>query len=340
MSTEQRVIDADRAGLLSLNTIRQSQALTDKDKNLEPEDMRTRRFGYQPGFPLMEMHPRECGQQLGRIEPGVLTLFDLFSLKLQNPSVDASDPSGPVIDGESLPGHQVRNLMMQYREFGFRELLALRGMDNVAAVDLFFEAHPPLSFAVDQGIAAPCMYEGEDVDEKTGQREVCITCRRDLVDALLKSGPTDAVKALLLQLRECIQVGRAHMASEWAKVKSELNTKPNPGMAPTLGSLKDDHYFFMRQLHERTPQALEMEKSRQATIDTANIFKQAIGQQTDALGKAAAENAALAAMQQQMAAQERRFEEFKAQMAAKSSEPEAATAEAEKAPTAGKKAGK
>lgn len=336
MSTDQRVIDAERAGLLSLGTMRQSQALTDKDKNLEPEDMRTRRFGYQPGFPNVEMHPRECGQQSGRIEPGTLTLFEMFPLKVQNMSVDASDPSGPCLDSESLPGHQVANLTMQYREFGFRELLALRGLDNVAAVDLFFEAHPPLGYAVEQGIMAPCMYDGEDVDPKTGRREVCITCRRDLVETLLKSGPSASVKELLLQLRESIRAGRAHMASEWAKVKSELNTKPNQGMAPTLGSLKDDHYPFMRQLHERTPEALEMEKSRQATLDTAKIFKQAIGDQTVALAGAAAESSALVEMQQQMADQERRFEEFKAQMAAKSAEPEI---EAEKAPL-GKKSGK
>jgi DNA repair exonuclease SbcCD nuclease subunit len=129
------------------------------------------------------------------------------------------------------------------------------------------------------------------------------------------------------------------MASEWAKVLSELNTKPNPGMAPTLGSLKDDHYYFMRQLHERTPEALEMEKSRQATLDTAKIFKAAIGDQTEAM-KAASENAALEEMRAQMAAQERRFEERLAQMEAKPAEAATEAPAATEKPAAGKKPGR
>jgi hypothetical protein len=332
MSTEQRVIEADRAGLLSNASVRQSQALTERDRNLEPEDDRTRRFGYQPATKHMEMAAILCGQTTGRVEPGVLTLFESFWHKAQNPSVDAMDPSGPAIDKESLPGYHVANLLMQYKEFGFRELRALRGMSNVDAVDLFFEAHPPLYFAAEQGIMRPCIYDGEDVNPNTGRREVCITCRRNLVDALLASEPTQEVKALLIELRDSIRVGRALMASEWSKVLSELQTKPNPGMAPTLGSLKDDHYYFMRQLHERTPEALEMEKSRQATMDTAKIFKEAIGEQTSAITESK-KDAAIEAMRTQMADQERRFEERLAQMrmTAKPAE-ETTEALAEKAP--------
>ncbi len=338
MSTAEERISPDRAGLLSSSTVRQSQALTEKDRSLEPEDDRTRRFGYQPATRYMEMSAVLCGQTTGRVEPGVLTLFESFWHKAQNPSVDAADPSGPAIDKESLPGYHVANLLMQYREFGFRELRVLRGMSNVDAVDLFFEAHPPLHFAAEQGIMRQCIYDGEDVNPETGRREVCITCRRDMIDTLLKSEPTKPVKALLIELRDSIRVGRAHMASEWAKVLSELNTKPNPGMAPTLGSLKDDHYYFMRQLHERTPEALEMEKSNQATIKTAEIFKQAIGQQTAAITEST-ENAAIEQMRQQMANQQRQFEELKAQMTAKPVEaaPEA-PATTEKAPPTGRKA--
>lgn len=333
MSTEQRVIDADRAALLSQNTVRQSQALTEKDRSLEPEDDRTRRFGYQPAFPNIEMHARESGQHNGFVRPAWPVLFESFWHKGPNPSVDADDPSGPTIDIESLPGKQVANLIRQYGEFGFRELRTLRGLDDHEMVDIFFEAHPPLSFAVAQEIRRPdgrpfasCLYETEDVDPKTGRREVCITCRRDLVDALLASEPTDLVKALLLELKESIRVGRSKMASEWAKVLSELQTKPNPGMAPTLGSLKDDHYYFMRQLHERTPAALEMEKSRQATIDTANIFKQAIGEQTAAITEGTKDDA-IAEMRAELAESRREREELAARLEAKE-EPPAKTPEA------------
>ena len=339
MSTEQREINPDRAGLLSNASVRRSQALTETT-DLEPEDNRTRRFGYQPATKYMEMAAVLCGQTTGRVEPGVLTLFESFWHKAQNPSVDAADPSGPAIDKESLPGYHVANLLMQYKDFGFPgELRALRGMSNAEAVDLFFEAHPPLHFAAEQGIMSPCIYDGEDVSPDTGRREVCVTCRRNLVDTLLKSEPTEPVKVLLTELRDSIRIGRAHMASEWAKVLSELNTKPNPGMAPTLGSLKDDHYYFMRQLHERTPEAMEMEKSRQATLDTAKIFKAAIGDQTEAM-KAASENAALEEMRAQMAEQERRFDERLAQMTKSAEMPAtpATPAETEKAPLAGKKA--
>lgn len=321
MSTDQRQINPE--GLLNANTVKFSQALTDRDRNLEPEDMRTRRFGYQPAFQYIEMHPREGGQQTGRIEPGMLTLFETYALKLQNMSVDASDPSGPAVDGESLAGVQVANWVRQYGEFGFGEIVSLRGLSNADAVDLFFQAHPPLSFAVheeirrpDGSIFGPCIYEGEDVDPRTGLREVCITCRRDLIDALLQMDPEPGVRDVLLDLKDKVRVGRLHMASDWSKVLSELNTAPTPNTAPTLGALREGHYYFMRQLHERTPEALALEKSRQATIDTANIFKQAIGQQTAALTEQAA-NTALEAVQLQMAEQQRQMDQLRAQMSAK-----------------------
>lgn len=339
MSTEQRVIDADRAGLFAGNTVRQSQALTEKDRSQEPEDLRTRRFGYQPATKHMEMAAKLCGQTAGRVEPGVLTLFESFWHKDQNPSVDAADPSGPAIDKESLPGYHVSNLLMQYKDFGFRELRTLRGMSNADAVDLFFEAHPPLYFAAEQGIMRPCIYDGEDLSPVTGRREVCITCRRNLVDALLASEPIEGVKALLIELRDSIRVGRALMASEWAKVLSELQTKPNPGMAPTLGSLKDDHYYFMRQLHERTPEAMELEKSRQSAVETANIFKQAIGEQTEEM-KSAAKDAELEAMRIRMAEQEQRFQELAAKVEAGTTSVAGSESPSGEKTPAGKKGGK
>lgn len=354
MSANQQQINPAHLGLINTNTVRHSQSLTDRDRNLEPEDNRTRRFCYQPAFQYIEMHPREGGQQTGRIEPGTLTLFETYNLKLQNMSVDASDPSGPSVDGESLAGVQVANWVRQYGEFGFRETTTLRGLSNAEAVELFFQAHPPLSYAVREEIQRPdgslfsqCIYEGEDVDPRTGLREVCITCRRDLIDALLQMDPEPQVKALLTELKESVRVGRSHMMSDWSKVLSELNTAPTPNTAPTLGALREGHYYFMRQLHERTPEAMALEKSRQSTLDTANIFKAAIGQQTSAL-TAQQENAALDLMRQQMEAQQRQMDELRAQFSAKSVTPQAATPQAaehdteqtapDKAP--GKKAGK
>jgi hypothetical protein len=101
------------------------------------------------------------------------------------------------------------------------------------------------------------------------------------------------------------------MADDWSKWIAELGTKPNPGNPPTLGSLKADHYYIMRQLHERTPEALEMEKSRQATLQTAQIFQGAIAQQTQAINAAneANEKMTVESMKLQMAEQQRKLEE-------------------------------
>lgn len=163
MSTNFDEIDQS---LLSSNTVA-SGVLAELQQRTAPEDYRTRRFGYNPGF-LMQMDPVHSGLQLSLIIPGVLHLFETGPKSKQNWSVDALDNSPPDVMGEFLAGEGCGNVATQNSHMGWREVLSLRGMNNQDALTAFGRIHPRLSQIHSQrNIIPPCPYE----------LDVCMTCR-------------------------------------------------------------------------------------------------------------------------------------------------------------------
>lgn len=250
----------------SSNTSMRSIMMSEEQKVYRPEDLRSRRFGYNPGWEGMMMPANLCGLQTGRVLPGRLTLFETGPLSVQNWSVDAQDPSPPNLMGELLAGSQVQNLLMWYEVHGFREIDALRTMEDAEAREIFTAVHPLLKTGVGQGAIEPCVY---DLD-------VCITCRGEYLKQVLKAVPAGSVfQSAAERLIESVTAGKTHMKNMWGTWITEMAARRTPG-GRGIAELTEDNLCIMRQIHQRTPDEREFEKINMTTAG----LKEAMDNQT------------------------------------------------------------
>ncbi len=266
---------------------------TQEAARIQPEDLRSDRYGYNPGWPNMTMAAHQSGLQTGRVEPGTLTLFRSFGKAQQNWSVDPGDPDPRrSVMGELLAGHQVHNLLNWYKDLGFREFEALRGIDRPKAIDVFETVHPTLEAAVEAGIIAPCLYRTENVFEVKdpqghviGQRHVCVACRLALLKAF--EAQENGLYALARkELRGSIQVAEKSMKGAWGQAVGELATRANnmAGDKGAISELTPDNLAIMRQIHMLTPTDAELTKVNAAN----NALREAVSD----IGRQMAEAAA------------------------------------------------
>jgi hypothetical protein len=280
MSTEQQQLSQQPPrGLLNRNTTSRSIRAEWRDARVEPEDWRTRRFGYNPGF-LMTMDPVHTGLQTSLIEPGYLQLFESGPVKRQNWDVDPESNKAPDRDAELLAGEGLTNIYVQYAHMGWREIVPLRGMDDDSAEELFYYAHPPLVECVRAKLIEPCLYG----------LEVCITCRKNALAAIhghLPAGSISTHKAV----SESVAVGESYMRAQWNIFRGELaeSASANRGRA-TIGKLEEGHLFFMRQLHERTPSDLELHRIEQQNQMQSDVLKETLAQQREMMNAMFAAN--------------------------------------------------
>jgi len=244
MSTERSHLDGTGLpeGLLSSNTVNRTIMSEYRDKRMLPPDMRTRRFGYNPGF-VMVQDPVLSGLQQSFIPPGMLILFETAPVSRQNYSVDPFDNSPPDITTDLLAGDGFHAVNVLYQEMGWREIESLRGLPDERAVQLFYMVHPPLVELRERELIEECPYN----------LDVCITCRKKHLDSL--KSPSVSVAQTLRELRESVTVGRTYMAAQWRRWVGEIatTTSAHGQDRPGLRELADGHLYFMRQLHERTP---------------------------------------------------------------------------------------
>lgn len=282
MSANQQ--EVRRGSQLVNNNVLRSQMATLRDKRLIPEDTRIRRFAYQACMEHMSMPAHLSGQQSGQVPPGKLVLFETTPVTIQNLSVDKEEQAGPAIEGTLLAGTQIANLMTQYEEVGFMELLPLRGLEDPEAESLFDQAHPPLDFAVEQRLIQPCIYslaggadQEYDADPLTGRREVCGACRQQLITVLLNSEPSSEVAELLEVLRLSVDMGVGFFTGRWNGFKGEIRSgAPGPREAPRAKELNPGMLYIMRQVHGRTPEDLHMAEVTAGARASAAVVQQAM----------------------------------------------------------------
>lgn len=272
------------------------------DRRMQPEDMRTRRFGYNPGW-KMQMDPVLSGLQTNLIQPGVLLLFETSPISRQNPSVDKDDRTPPNILTELLAGHALGNVAFQNEALGFRELLPIRGKGNQEAVSLFYHVHPTLQECVEHKVIPPCLYPEQDV---------CMTCRAGFFKTLNVNSVAGEV---LKVLKESVSVGRSEMAVRWGTNVSEVaSTRAGVNRDIALGALTDDHTFMMKQLHARTPEDMELAKIAAQSDAQARVMEEQFQRQADRMAEAIkggrAEESAVKKMQDQMDQMAKKIEQL------------------------------
>jgi len=288
------VIDPGLSHLISTGTIAQSilNPVDQGDRRMQPEDMRTRRFGYNPGW-KMQMDPTLSGLQRTLIDAGVLLLFETSPVSRQNPSVDKDDRTPPNIITEFLAGHGLGNVLFQNAELGFRELLPIRGKGNQEAASLFYVVHPTLKECVEHKVIPACLYPEQDV---------CMTCRAGFFKTL---NVNSTAGELLKVLKESVSVGRAEMATRWGTNVSEVaSTRAGVNRDIALGTLTDDHTYMMKQLHARTPEDMELAKIAAQSDAQARVMEEQFQRQAktmaDAIREGRGDDSAVKAMQDRM----------------------------------------
>lgn len=322
MSTNEQDINSQiPPGFLSSNTIAQSILSEQRDRRLEPEDLRTRRFAYNPGF-RMEMDSVWSSLQNRLIPAGCLILFETSPVSRAKHSVDKDDKTPPNEIVDFLAGDGLRNVYQQYSGMGFRELLPLRGFTDSKAVGLFAAVHPRLRDCYEQGIIEPCVYGPTECGcDNRGECDyctyVCITCRFNFLEKLrLRISP--ALKPLFDLVNESVTVGRATMASMWNVIVGEVAAAQSPGTNArgVLANITEDHMFIMRQLHQRTPSEMELAKISMNAKAQADVMKFAMAEQAQILAAAMNNSRADDTEKAQMAERLRLMEEKIAQLTA------------------------
>lgn len=348
MSTnEQDITTPIPPGFLSSNTIAQSILSEQRDRRLEPEDLRTRRFGYNPGF-KMELDPVWSGLQTSGIPAGCLILWETSPVSRAKHSVDKDDKTPPNEIVDFLAGEGLGHVYQRFADKGFRELLPLRGFNDAKAVGLFASVHPRLRECYEQGIIEPCIYGPKECscldhpfvaisDREPNQCQcglskgptvfhqgeceyctyVCITCRFNFLEKLkLKISP--ALKPLFDLVNESVTVGRATMSAMWNTIVGEVAAAQTPGTNPrgVLANITEDHMFIMRQLHQRTPSEMELAKISMNAKAQAEVMKSALHEQAQMLAAAMNSNRADDTEKAQMAERLRLMEEKFAQLEA------------------------
>lgn len=292
-TTEQELVVPP--GLISSRTIAQSITSEERDRRLEPEDMRTRRFGYNPGL-SMPADPIWSGLQTQVVPRGVLVLFETANVSRQKHSVDKDDRTPPNEFIDFLAGEGLGNVFHQYGSKGFRELRPLRGFSNAQAVKLFHSIHPRWRDCLEMEVIDPCPYGPKEC--QCGDRGVCeyctyvcITCRQNFLSKL--TTVPDSAKDTLMIIKESVTIGRAEMFTVWRGAVGEVASwNGGKSVEMAVKQLTEDHMFFMRQLHERTPQdqdlaRFELQAKAQAEAQermlaqNAEMIKVAMGNQAN-----------------------------------------------------------
>jgi hypothetical protein len=297
----------------SNQTVLSSLRRTEEILQVQPEDLRTRRYGYNPGWSEMRMHPRQSGLQTGRVDAGSLIVFETTPMKVPNLSVDPSDPDQRrALDGELLAGEQVRNLLSWYEPHGFKEFESIRGVNYDVARSLFRQVHPPLELATENGLIQPCLYAIDNTVEYfdqhgavIGRAIVCVTCRKAVLDQF--NSTDEQLVKLARELRASVTTAIRHMTNYWGSWVSELSARVNnaAGDKGAIAVLEPGHLAIMRQLHQRTPSDAELAK-----INSANMaMKDGIAQIGKEIAAAVTANQSdrVAALEAKMADQQAEF---------------------------------
>lgn len=290
------VLDIDPA-LVDAGTIARST-----NRIVPPEeDPRTRRYGYNPGLAVMEVHSRDSGRQLPLIPAGILVRFDTSEMKMRDNSTDAADfPKKPLDKmGELLAALAVLNVKTVYGgepDWGFRELTPLTVVDDKEALRIFSLVHPSFSrvaamakaneefdAALQRGRYAPCPYE----------LNVCVTCRRDVLKAL----DSDVIGALLdglpkdikrpdrgrvLGVRDILLDGVNALRNYWvAEFRSRVGeiAARSAGAQRGLQSLAPGDINPMQQLHELSPAEQAEQKAAVYAETQATALSEALDRQ-------------------------------------------------------------
>lgn len=310
MSTETQHVH--RPGLIRTNTIARSIASEWRDQRAAPEDLRTRRFGYNPGF-IMQMDSVHTGLQSSIIEPGVLHLFESGDIKRQNWDVDPESNRPPDRDAELLAGEGLGNIYIQNAHMGWREVRPLRGLSDEEAGDIFYYAHPPLAELVSNKLIEPCRYN----------LEVCITCRHNALKSLTGRLPEMVVPTHGV-VTESVTVGLSYMTSQWNAWIGEVAESQGVNRSRmALSQLQEGHYFFMRQLHQETPSDRELTRMRLQNEAQADVLREAMGVNRDMMREMfkASSDSQVQALQEQNALLLSRLEAIEQRQSAESKEP-------------------
>lgn len=259
--------------LVNSNTTARSIMSEQSDRRLIPEDLRTRRFGYNPGF-WWSADPVNTGLQVSLVEAGVAILFETGPVKRQRHSVDPNDRSPLDIDAELLAGEGLNTLIYQRAHMGAVELLPLRGKTDMQAGSAFAVVHPSLAECVENKLIPKCPYAPLDLPE--WERHVCISCRLLALEAIKDNLP-EALLPLFSVVRQSNSTGQLYMQTEWNKWVSEVaSTKAGVVTGRQLGALNENHMRFMRQLHERTPNEQELARIAMQTEGNASALRESM----------------------------------------------------------------
>lgn len=321
------------ASLIDQNTIAQTtHAILPPD-----QDPRTRRYGYNPGVRVMEVHPRDSGRQQSLIPAGVLVKFETTPMKGPNWSVDPQEqkPREVWIEGGLLALDAVRNVQMNYTgepDMGFRVLDPLTALTDRQSAIIFSTVHPSFiglrrnaSTATNNPASEMQAALGQGYDPCPYDLPVCVSCRL----AVLKQLDSYAIAELVQQVdrQERIDIGAAqavrdiiadgvaalerYYRSEFRGWVGEIDGR-SKGSNRGLQSLSMGHVHIMEQLHELDPEHRQERLTASFAEAQATAMREAMQVQGEAIANALAGNRSteVNALRQELAEMKQQFEQL------------------------------
>jgi hypothetical protein len=286
-------------------------ASVQRDKISVEENPRTRRFGILPAVPVLDVHPRESGQQQHNIPYGFPVRFDTFPGML-TPTWDVDkDSKAPPVGECDLTAREAiesvkRAAWQSSADMGFRELSALTPLEDEDAERLINLVLPELD-------PATCRYGEENTEEIVidevavvgGERVArsrttalfrCLHCTLLWLEssecefAAREAGERAAL--LRTQLLDAYRTNRDFFRASWNQWKAEMEERA-AGKEYGLARFGDAHYHVMHQLHETSPadraaeairdgQAAQAEAMKEGFREAAREMAEAVRPQTSA----------------------------------------------------------
>lgn len=264
-----------RATILGGGTV---AASLKRDKISVADDPRTRRFGINPGVPVLEVHPRDTGRQQANIPYGIPVRFDTFSGMLTPTwDVDPESRAEPVAPTDLTAREAIENVKraawQSSADMGFRELYALTDVDDDEAERLVALVLPELS-------ADACRYPAENTTRLEDGTTVfrCLACSLawlespDCESAAESYGKRAA--GLRRQALDAYRTNDAFFRSKWNEwlAEMELRRSGKEGLA----RLGDGHVHVMHQIHETSPENRAAETIRENQQAQADAMREGL----------------------------------------------------------------
>jgi hypothetical protein len=248
-----------------------------RDRISVEDNPRTRRFGVNPGVPVLEVHPRHSGRQQANIPYGVPVRFDTFpDMSTPTWSVDPEDRSSPVAPADLTAREAVENVKraawQSSADMGFRELRALTPVGDDEAERLLALVFPDLD-------PDACRYPAENTTRLDADTEVfrCLSCTLAWLesDVCKAAAAGDAVaSALRTQFLDAYRTNEAFFTAKWQEWLAEMELRKSGKEG--LARLGEGHLHVMYQLHETSPENRAAETIRENQQAQADAMKEGL----------------------------------------------------------------